>query len=395
MIIVPRPRPLSALLAAAAERLAADLARLSGAPPAPPEAFAVQGDPSVPISSLAAAFEAEAGSLCFAVSPQYVQLARSRGAAAVIASPDSIEGAGDGGPAIVPCREPRLLFAVILGLAGEDRVPAFAPGEPFFKDKASAAIGRGVFFGPGCYVGADVSLGDGVVVGPGVFIEDGVSVGERTILHPRVVLRWGVKIGRDCQIHSGTVVGEDGFGYNQVPFPKLGRLVHYKNPHLGGVSIGDDVEIGALSAIDRGLVGDTVVGRGTKIDNLVQIGHNCQVGEDCVVVAQVGMGGHSRIGSRAFLLGQVGLTHGSDIGEDAILAGQAGVLKKVPAGRQVWTGTPAQPQAEEYRGQLLVRNDLPKWRRFLSLLRKGLSFEEIREAVVSGEPKGAGRPPEK
>jgi UDP-3-O-[3-hydroxymyristoyl] glucosamine N-acyltransferase len=106
---------------------------------------------------------------------------------------------------------------------------------------------------------------------------------------------------------------------------------------------------------------------------------------DCVVVAQVGMGGHSRIGDRAFLLGQVGLTHGSDIGHDAVLAGQAGVLRRVPAGRRVWTGTPAQPQTDEYRSQALIRNDLPKWRRFLSLFKKGKPIEEIRSILLEDE----------
>ena len=391
MIALSHPGPLSALLETASTRLSETLARLAGVPLGAPEAFEVIGDESAVVSSLAAAADAKPGSLCFAVKAEYLELAKSRGAAAVILTPDLASGASSGGPALVVCREPRLLFAVVLGIAGESSIPSFGAGEPYFKDKSSVAIGSGVFFGPFSYVGANVSLGDGVVVGPRVFIEDGVQVGERTILHPGAVLRWGVKIGRDCQIHSGAVIGEDGFGYNQVPMPKLGRLVHCKNPHLGSVVIGDDVEIGALAAIDRGLVGDTVVGLGTKIDNLVQIGHNCQVGRDCVIVGQAGLGGHSRVGDRAFLLGQVGLTHGSVIGEDAVLAGQAGVLSKVPAGRKIWTGTPAQLQATEYRSQLLVRNDLPKWRRFLGLFKKGKPIEEIRSILIEDDKKEAGQ----
>lgn len=405
MITISRPGPLSALVEAASADLFKTLARLAGVPQLPSETFEVLGDPSVIVTSLAAAVEAEPGSLCFAVKADYLEQARSRGAAAIIIPPalaaSESSGAGSrgsigsaaspGGPSLVVCREPRLLFAVILGLVGQDSIPPLPSGEPLFKDKSSVSIGAGASFGPFSYVGANVVLGEGVVVGPRVFIEDGVQVGDRTILHPGAILRWGVKIGRDCQIHSGAVIGEDGFGYNQVPMPQLGRLIHYKNPHLGSVVIGDDVEIGALAAIDRGLVGDTVVGSGTKIDNLVQIGHNCQVGRDCVIVAQAGLGGHSSIGDRAFLLGQVGLTHGSVIGQDAILAGQAGVLSGVPAGRKVWTGTPAQLQAAEYKGQLLVRKDLPKWRRFLGLFKKGKSFEEIRAVMIEDDKKEKAR----
>ncbi|MDR2455623.1 MAG: UDP-3-O-(3-hydroxymyristoyl)glucosamine N-acyltransferase [Deltaproteobacteria bacterium] len=405
MIGIPHPGPLSAFLTAALNRLSETLTSLSGQPvSASAEPLEVIGDPDVLVSSLAAAAEAEPGALCFAVGNKYLEMARAKGAAAIIVPPDLAaqekgapekdaqekgapekDQAKKPGPTLVVFREPRLLFAVVLGLAGDSFIPSFGEGQPYFKDKNSVSIGQGVTFGPFSYVGAGVTLGKNVVVGPRVFIEDSVAVGDDTILHPGAVLRWGVKIGRGCQIHSGAVIGEDGFGYNQVPLPPLGRLIHFKNPHLGSVVIEDDVEVGALAAIDRGLVGDTVIGRGTKIDNLVQIGHNCQVGRDCVIVAQVGLGGHSVIGDRAFLLGQVGLTHGSVIGEDAILAGQAGVLKRVPAGRGVWTGTPAQPQATEYRSQLLVRNDLPKWRRFFGLFKKGKSYGEIQEVMLAEE----------
>jgi UDP-3-O-[3-hydroxymyristoyl] glucosamine N-acyltransferase len=282
---------------------------------------------------------------------------------------------------LIVCPEPRLLFGVILGFVGETLIPEWSRQEPFFKDKSSCTLGADVSFGPHVYVGAGAVIGRGTKIGPQVFIDDSVSIGENCIIHPGVVLRFGVRIGSRCQIHSNCVIGEDGFGYNQLPFKELGRLIHYKNPHLGGVLIGDDVEIGALSAVDRGLVSDTVIGRGTKIDNLVQIGHNCQIGMDCIVVAQVGAAGHSQVGDRAFLLGQTGLSHGAKVGCDAIIAGQSGVLGSVPDGPNVWTGTPVQSQGDEYRTQVMLRKDLPKWRQFLRLFLKGRSLEEIRKSL--------------
>jgi UDP-3-O-[3-hydroxymyristoyl] glucosamine N-acyltransferase len=397
MINVPQSGPLSLLVSAAAARLADNLAVLGG-PKDIPRNFPILGDPGVIITALAPAVEAGPGSLCFAVKADFLNQARQSGAAAVIVTPalaESLSAEALGGPpsspsaypapSLVLCPEPRLLFAVILGLIGEKTLPAYAAGEPFFKDRSSVTIGPDVTFGPHSYIGAGVILGARVVVGPRVFIEDGVIVGDDVIVHTGVVLRWGVKIGHRCQIHAGSVIGEDGFGYNQVPSPESGRLIHYKNQHLGGVTIGDDVEIGALTCIDRGLINDTVIGPGTKIDNLVQVGHNCQIGRDCIIVSQVGMAGHTQVGDRAFLLGQVGLTHGSVIGEDAILAGQSGVLSRVPPGRRVWTGTPAQLQTDEYRSQLMVRRELPKWRRFFSLFKKGRSFDQIRTKMLEDD----------
>ncbi|MDR3135343.1 MAG: UDP-3-O-(3-hydroxymyristoyl)glucosamine N-acyltransferase [Deltaproteobacteria bacterium] len=374
----------------------------------------VQGDPKAIVRGLSSAGEAEEGVLCFAIKRDYYLEARKRGATAIIVSPEILSEIGKGQdahvtgqqvtdpqwasglvaaplegerPALVVFPDPRLLFSVILGLTGQEFAPPWATEVPFFKDRASCQIGDSVSFGPNCYVGAKVAIGNGSRVGPGVFIDDNVTVGEGCVLHPGVVLRSGVRVGRRCQIHSNSVIGEDGFGYNQVPCLERGRLIHFKNPHLGGVVIGDDVEIGALAAIDRGLVADTVIGKGTKIDNLVQIGHNCQIGQDCVVVSQVGAAGHSQVGDRVFLLGQCGLSHGAKVGHDAIISGQSGVLGTVPPGRDVWTGTPVKPQREEYAAQVMVKKDLPKWRKFFRLFMKGSPLEDIRAAMAEGPDK--------
>ncbi|MDR2367816.1 MAG: UDP-3-O-(3-hydroxymyristoyl)glucosamine N-acyltransferase [Deltaproteobacteria bacterium] len=394
MIKLSSPKTLSSLVDEATVRLAESLATLGGPDGCPPAVM--HGDGGTLVSALSSASEAQAGALCFAVKREYFLEARRRGAAAIIVGEELFREvatgeAGGEAPgeavALVAFLEPRLLFSVILGLVGQGFSPPWAVGEPFFKDRGSCSIGEGVTFGPNAYVGAGVCVGRASRVGPGVFLDDGVRVGEDCVIHPGAVLRYGVRVGDRCQIHSNSVIGEDGFGYNQVPCPEKGRLIHFKNPHLGGVVIEDDVEIGALAAIDRGLVADTVIGRGTKIDNLVQIGHNCQIGRDCVVVSQVGAAGHSQVGDRVFLLGQCGLNHGARVGHDAIISGQSGVLGQVPPGRNVWTGTPVKPQREEYGSQIMVKNDLPKWRKFLRLFLRGQPWEEIRAAMAEGREK--------
>jgi UDP-3-O-[3-hydroxymyristoyl] glucosamine N-acyltransferase len=357
--------------------LAADLALLGGG--SAPE-IKVLGDPATMVSALSSAEEAAPGALCFATSPAYLEKAKSGGAAVVIVAPPLEAALGDQAGLLTP--EPRLVFAVILGLAQESFRPPLPAGEPFFLDRASGQFGQDVVFGPQSYIGARVRLGDRVVVGPGVFLEDDVTVGADTILHPKVILRWGVTIGQRCQIHAGTVIGDDGFGYTQVPSPQTGRLIHYKNPHLGSVEIGDDVEIGALTAIDRGLVANTVIKRGTKLDNLVQIGHNCQLGQDVIVVSQVGCAGHSQVGDRVFLLGQCGLTHGAVVGADAIVTGQTGVTGQIPPGRLPWSGTPHRPHAEDLKLQAMTKRDLPRWREFWRAFRQSLSFEALKEALA-------------
>jgi UDP-3-O-[3-hydroxymyristoyl] glucosamine N-acyltransferase len=338
-----------------------------------------RGRTDVIIAALAAADDSAPGVLCFAGSKDYLEKAKAGGAAAVIIPP-ALEPLLEGLPAVL-AQEARLIFVAVLDLVKPSHIPAFPAGESYFSDRQSCQIGPEVIIGPGCYIGSNVTIGTRTVVGPQVFIEDGVTIGSDCLIHPKVVLRWGVTLGQRCQIHSGTVIGEDGFGYNQIPDPQTGRLIHYKNPHLGRVVLGDDVEIGALSAVDRGLVADTVIERGTKLDNLVQIGHNCHLGQDVIVVAQVGCGGHSLVEDRVFLLGQCGLTHGAVVGHDAIVTGQTGVIGKIPPGRTAWSGTPNRPQSQDLRSQAMVLKDLPRWRQFWSKFRKSSSFEELKAAL--------------
>ena len=218
---------------------------------------------------------------------------------------------------------------------------------------------------PGAFVHDTARLESGVIVDPGAVIGPGAEIGSGTLIGSAAVIGPGVRIGRDCAIgagttvvhaligdrvviHPGTRIGQDGYGY--LPGAK-----HQKVPQLGRVIIQDDVEIGANSTIDRGGLRDTVIGEGTKIDNLVQIGHNVQIGRHCILVSQVGVSGSVTIGDYAVLGGQVGVADHIEIGEGAELAAQSGVMTDVPAGAR-WAGAPAMPIKEFFRQTVLLRD---------------------------------------
>lgn len=248
--------------------------------------------------------------------------------------------------------------------------PPHVPGiHPTAIFGADAEVGADVAIGPYAVIGRGVRLGARVQIGAHVVIGDGCEVGADTVLHPHVTLYPGVQVGERCILHSGVRLGGDGFGYAFV------EGEHRKVPQVGGCRIGDDVEIGANTTIDRGSIGDTVVGRGTKIDNLVHLGHNVRVGEHVIVVAQVGVSGSSSVGDYAVLGGQVGVAGHLSIGERARLGAQAGVTTDVPAG-ETYSGYPARPHAEALRAQAALF-------RLPALLRRIRELEQ-RLAAVGG-----------
>ncbi len=363
-----------------AERLQASVLAMGLKHLLPP--LKIKGDKEVVITNLTSADGACPGALTFAISPDFLAQALKAEASAIIVTPALAES--DVSVPLLVTTEPRLIFSLALGILFP--APKVETGQPTFADDGSTVIlGTGVSFGAQTWVGRRVKIGARTIIHPQVFIEDDVEIGEDCIIHPRAVLRSKTKIGNRCQIHSGAVIGEDGFGYTQVPDYERGRLLHVKNEHRGCVVIEDDVEIGALTTIDKALVAETRIQTGTKIDNLVQIGHNCSIGRDCLLVSQVGLAGHCQIGDRAFILGQAGLGPGAIVGQDAILAGHVGVQggKKIPAGRQIWAGTPARSQDEVYRIQALANSQLPKVYRFFQSLKKATSFEDLKSSFMS------------
>ena len=224
----------------------------------------------------------------------------------------------------------------------------FAPSPQDADIHSSAHIDKGATLGSDVSIDAMASVGVGVVIGggtrigPGAIIESGVVIGSHCTIGPRVVLTVGTVLGARVTVKPGAVIGSAGFGFHGHE----GR--HQRIPHIGGVIIGDDVEIGANSCIDRGTLGNTVVGRGTKIDNLVHIAHNVVIGEDCLIMAGVGVAGSCRIGDRVVLAGQSGVVDHVQIGSDSRVASKAGVTRAAAAG-SVLSGFPARDHREHLR----------------------------------------------
>ncbi|MCO4773748.1 MAG: UDP-3-O-(3-hydroxymyristoyl)glucosamine N-acyltransferase [Deltaproteobacteria bacterium] len=267
--------------------------------------------------------------------------------------------------------DPRLAFARAARLLRPPQLPEPGVHASAQVDEA-AHIGPDVHIGAGAVVGA-ATLGDGAVVGAGAVVGDGAAVGANSRLHPRVVLYPGVVLGARCEVHAGTVIGAPGFGYvptndGNVPFPQLG-VVH----------IGDDVEIGANCAIDRGALGTTRIGDGTKIDNLVHVGHGVTIGAHCLVAGQSGLAGSATLGDRVLVAGQVGVDTGATVGDGVQLGSRSWVLpnQRLPEG--AWLGDPVSPLKDARRRFAAVRRLPELVRRVRELTRRVSELEDSRE----------------
>ncbi len=300
----------------------------------------VVGRADLPISDLAPMDRAGPRSLTFIRSAEYARhWGACQAAAALITRGLEAPGHDPAARALLIVDDADLALARALELIAEREAgPAPAPGtHPSAVVEEGADIAPGAHIGPGCVVRRGAVIGDGATLIAQVFIGRGARIGERVTLHPGVRVLDNCEIGAGTIIHANSVIGADGFGYR--PAPDGRSLV--KIPHIGSVKIGRDVEIGACSCVDRGKLGATVVGDGTKIDNLVQIGHNSEVGRSVIMCGQSGLGGSVRIGDGCVLGGRVAVIDNLTVGAGTRLAGGAGVMNDVPAG-VTWLGAPAQ-----------------------------------------------------
>jgi len=265
----------------------------------------------------------------------------------------------------------RIAFVRIATLLHPETRPA--PGvHPAATVSETATLGEGVSVGASAVVGAGCVIGDRTVIFPGAVIGDGVTIGADARLHPNVVLYPGVTLGARVVVHAGSVLGSDGFGYVDAPEGKL------KFPQIGTLVVHDDVEIGANTTIDRAALDETVIGRRTKIDNLVQIAHNVTVGEDTALSAFVGISGTTKVGSRVVLAGRVGVADHAVIEDDVVVGGGAGVPthKRLRSGEVYW-GMPARPLRD-------VKRQMVEMAR-IGKLRERVAALEARLAELSGE----------
>lgn len=352
-----------------------DIAKLLGAD--------LVGDAKTLITGVSGLDGALPGTISFIENEGLLKTALDSSASAIIA-PSSLAdkvGASDrktglqGKPAVLT-GNPRLAFAKVMEYLQPLDLPESGI-HPSVIIEPDAYIGEGVTIREFCYVGHQAHIGDGVVLYPHVVIGNGAQIGNASVINSSVVINHHVHIGERVRIHSGSVIGGDGFGY------VFDDGKHHKVPQIGTVIIEDDVEIGANVCIDRAMLGATRVGSGTKIDNLIQIGHNVQIGKNCILCAQVGISGSVIIEDNVVVAGQVGIRDHVRVGKGAVLGAQCGVINNIAAGEFV-LGSPAIPQ-REFMKQQASMSKLPDGIRTLRQLEKQVrqlqeQLNELKEA---------------
>jgi UDP-3-O-[3-hydroxymyristoyl] glucosamine N-acyltransferase len=332
----------------------------------------LEGDGSLPVTGFSGIDEAGPGDLTFCSSPKYAPLLRESAAAAVLVDRGF---AGDSAVPLLRVDDPYLAFIQVLRLMeiGPRRGPAGV--HPSAVVDPSAVIAPGASVGPLCVVEAEAVLAEGVTLMAGTFVGAGARLDADCVIYPNVTIRESVRLGKRVIVHSGTVLGSDGFGY----LTRGG--CHEKVPQTGTVIVEDDVEIGANVAVDRGTLGATLIRKGVKIDNLVHIAHNVTVGEGALLVAQVGVSGSTTIGAGATLAGQAGIVGHIRIGDGAQVGAQAGVTKSVPDRSRV-SGYPAMEHDRARRLNAYYRRLPSLFDQFKRLEERIEELERDREKIL-------------
>lgn len=332
----------------------------------------VQGSPARQVDGIRTLSEAGATHLSFLTSSRYLGQAAGSAAGAILVGREAELPGRD----LLRCAQPQLALAAILRLF---HPPAAAiPGvHATAVIAADCQVAGSATLGPYVVLGRGVTIGEASVLHPHVVVGPGCRIGARVVLHPHVVLYPGVILADGVEIHAGTVVGSDGFGYATV------RGEHHKIPQVGRVEIGENVEIGALTAIDRALLGATTVGSGTKIDNLVQVGHNVVIGERSILCGQAGVAGSARLGAGVVLAGQAGVAGHLEVGDGAQVAAKSAALQSVAPGTAV-AGIPAGPIAGWRRQQAILLRLPEIWKRLRALERR-MGSKDVGDAGGEGD----------
>ena len=326
----------------------------------------VIGDAEVSIHKVAPIDEAGPGEITFLANPRYRQFLTQCKASAIIVGPGVIaDTPAETGKGYLETASPYIAFAKILQLFSapihySHQISSLAQVDP------TAILDEEVTIFPQAFVSRGVKIGKRTVLYPGVFLGEDCRVGDGCVLYPNVVVREGCRIGNRVILQPGVVIGSDGFGYAGEGKDRI------KIPQVGTVEVEDDVEIGANTTVDRATLGRTVIGRGTKIDNLVQIAHNVMVGENSVIAAQAGIAGSTRIGKDVTLAGQVGVINHIEIGDGAKIGPQSGIPKSVPPGAVLSGGIAAAPHHEWLKVMTLLPQ-LPKLWNSVRQLEKKMS----------------------
>lgn len=332
----------------------------------------VEGDPNVTIGSFGKIEEAEKGQLAFLANPKYEEYLYRTGASVVLLN----ESYGLRQPidsTLIRVKDAYTAFATLLDKYQQLVTQQLNGIQQPCYISASAKYGENVFIGAFSYLGENVQLGNNCKIFPNAYLGNGVKIGENSIIHPGVKIYHDCLIGNNVTIHAGTVIGGDGFGFAPQPDGSFKKV-----PQIGNVVIEDSVEIGANTTIDRATIGSTIIRSGAKLDNLIQVAHNVEVGNSTVIAAQVGVSGSTKIGSGVMIGGQAGLVGHIQVGDGARINAQSGVSKSIEPGKAV-TGSPAFDYTSALRSQAASRKlpELEKRVKELEALVKQLLSEKV------------------
>ncbi|OGX27237.1 MAG: UDP-3-O-(3-hydroxymyristoyl)glucosamine N-acyltransferase [Omnitrophica WOR_2 bacterium RIFCSPHIGHO2_02_FULL_48_11] len=324
------------------------------------------GDADLVITGICGIKEAREGDITFVANQKYFSLTTKTQASAII-TPKNMSVAGK---SVIRTDNPSLAFANMMALFLEDQVK---PPQGIHKTAViadDAVIGENVSIGPYTVIDAKARIGDDTILYGGCFVGQNTVIGRGCLIYPHVTIRERLSIGNQVIIHSGAVIGSDGFGFVSIDG------IQEKIPQVGTVVIEDRVEIGANVTIDRARFDKTFIGQGTKIDNLVQIAHNVSIGKNCIIISQVGISGSVTIGDGVVLAGQAGIAGHLTIGEGAVVPAKSGVSKSIPPNTIVW-GIPAKPHAHAKRANAAFQR-LPEYVKIIHELKKRVAELESR-----------------
>lgn len=308
-----------------------------------------EGEVSLPLTGVASLEEAREGELSFLSNPKYRKQVPSCVASVILVPTDYADSEPRAGQAFLRVPDPSRALAELCARVQQMLFPRPEAGiDPRAVVDSSARVDASAAVGPCAVIEAGAEVGSGCIIGAGSFVGRGAVLGPDCELLPRVVVGAHCRLGARVRLHSGVVLGSDGFGYLQLE----GK--HVKVPQVGSVVVEDDVEIGANTAIDRARFGETRIGKGTKIDNLVQVAHNVVMGENCILVSQTGISGSTKIGDRVVFWGQSAAVGHVQVGDDSFVGGRAAVSKDLPSGSRV-RGAPAYDFTQCLRDEALVR----------------------------------------
>jgi len=332
----------------------------------------VEGDPMVSVNQLAKIEEATAGTLSFLANPKYESYLYSTGASIVIVNYDQAL-AGPVNATLIRVDDAYVAISVLLEKYNTIKFNKTGIEQPSFIHP-SATLGENVYVGAFAYVGPNVKIGNNTKIYPQVFIADDVVIGDDVAIFPGVKVYHDCRIGNDVIIHSGTIIGSDGFGFAPLPDGTYNKI-----SQIGNVVIEDGVEIGSNTTIDRATMGSTVIRKGAKLDNLLQVAHNVEIGSNTVIAAQTGISGSTKIGDNCVIGGQVGVVGHISIAKGSQIQAQSGISRSITEEGKKWAGSPAVSYSANMRSQIVV-NRLPELEKKIIELEKIITELKDKEA---------------